>query len=96
MQSETQTAEVVWRRLAVNRPTYGCAIAEGKSAFCYKNVFRKRLGSSGRKKVGNEIETAIWEGHRLMKERGPKTLALIPLNLDGHLFGNKKKNGKAQ
>jgi len=61
-----------------------------------KTYFGSGLAHQAGKKVGNEIDTAIWEGHRLMKERGSKTLALIPLNLDGHLFGNKKKNGKAQ
>ena len=31
-----------------------------------------------------------------MKERGSKRLALIPLNVDGYLFGSKCESGKAQ
>ncbi len=42
----------------------------------------------------NEIDVALQKEQKLMKERKKKTLAIIPLNLDGFMFSDNWQSGK--
>lgn len=46
--------------------------------------------------VDNEIETAFSKERQLMELRGQKTLALIPLDIDGFMFSDACRSGKKE
>jgi hypothetical protein len=45
--------------------------------------------------VDDEVTRAFLKEQQLMKQRNKKVLALIPLNLDGYMFGGTWQSGKA-